>query len=102
MQRAHAFDLLRVVFGRAKMETLESYRAWCEGAGLAVASAQDISQQTAPTFAHWRANAERYSQEVAEMVGEQALADFVQACSELEKMWADQVLGYGLLVADAP
>lgn len=102
MKRARAFDLLRVVFGRARMETLASYRGWCESAGLTVSSARDISQQTAPTFAHWRANAERYSREVAELVGEKALADFIQSCSELEQMWADQILGYGLLVADAP
>lgn len=99
MKRAKAFDLLRVVFGRAKMETLNAYRKWCEDAGFQIESCEDISQQTSLTFARWKENAGRYDKQVRGLVGEKALTDFVCACEELERMWQDQILGYGILSA---
>lgn len=102
MKRAKAFDLLRVVFGRAKMATLSAYREWFEQAGLEVLHCDDISRQAAPTFANWKQNSERYRDEVIALVGEGPLADFSRACDELERMWEDEILGYGMLAAEKP
>jgi 27-O-demethylrifamycin SV methyltransferase len=100
MKRAKAFDLLRVVFGRAKMATLSAYRAWCEESGLTVSCCDDISREAAPTFSHWKQNADRHRDDVVRVAGEAALADFSRACDELEVMWEDEVLGYGMVAAD--
>ncbi len=102
MKRAKAFDLLRIVFGRAKMATLSAYRGWCVGAGLEVLRSDDISDQTAPTFANWKQNTQRYRDEVIALVGAGPLADFSRACDELERMWEEKVLGYGILMAAKP
>lgn len=100
MKRAKAFDLLRVVFGRAKMATLSAYGGWFEDAGLEVRCSDDISRETAPTFANWKHNAQRYRREVVALVGEATLDEFSRACEELERMWVDEVLGYGMLAAE--
>ena len=102
MRRAKAFDLLRVVFGRAKMSTLAAYQGWCSEAGLEMLGSEDISQQTAPTFANWKRNAQRHRDEVAALIGAGPLADFSQACDELERMWTERILGYGMLSAAKP
>ena len=63
----------------------------------------DIEERPkAPTFENWKRNAQRYRDEVTSLVGEGPLADFSRACDELERLWADDVLGYGMLAADKP
>ena len=100
LERAREFDLLRKVFGRAKMATLDSYQAWCLEAGLAIDHVEDISRQTAPTFSRWEQNAKRFREPVIELIGEQPWVDFANACSTLEKLWSEEVLGYGMLSAE--
>ena len=51
------------------------------------------------TFERWEANANRYREQVAAEIGEQARSDFVRACNVLSKLWSEEVLGYGLLAA---
>ena len=50
------FATLRAAFGDAHMEPLRHYADWLEDLGLSVTDATDISLQTIPTFAAWRAN----------------------------------------------
>jgi len=102
LKRAREFDLLRRVFGRAKMETLASYESWCREAGLRVNRLDEINAQTRRTFDRWQQNAAQYRGEVVALIGEESHSDFVRACDELKKMWSEEVLGYGILEAEKP
>lgn len=99
VRQARSFDLLRRVFGRAKMETLDTYRRWLEELGMEAIETEDISHQTAPTLSAWEANAQRYRSEASGLIGETAWSEFYEACGVLRKMWKDGILGYGLVVA---
>ena len=54
LSRSGDFIHLNYAFGRAKMEPLATYRRFAETAGLHVIESTDISEQTFPTFSHWR------------------------------------------------
>jgi 27-O-demethylrifamycin SV methyltransferase len=91
--------VLDAVFARAKMQQLSTYASMAEEAGMKVITQMDISRETLPTLAHWRANADTYASEVEELLGRQGLEEFRRACDVLSRFWLDR-LGYGLLVAD--
>lgn len=93
------FLLLHQVFGRAKMEPLESYRAWATDSGLRVDVLEDLSVETQPTFEHWRRNAREHRGRVVELVGETLWRQFLDACDVLESFWKHRKLGYGLIAA---
>ncbi len=95
----HEFLLLHRVFGRAKMEPLESYGSLATKSGFAVDTLRDLSAETRPTFDRWRRNAERHREEVAELLGDQLWRDFVDASGVLERLWDVRKLGYGLMAA---
>ena len=91
--------LLRDVFGDARMEPLSRYAELAEAAGLEVVRQDDLTAPTRPTFAHWRANAERHRDEVVGLLGEREWQRFVDATEVLETLWDGGRLGYGLLTA---
>jgi len=91
---------LDAVFARAKMQKLSKYAWMAEESGMEVVTQMDISRATLPTIACWRANADTYAPEVEELLGRQGLEEFRLACDVLSRFWLD-LLGYGLLVADA-
>jgi 27-O-demethylrifamycin SV methyltransferase len=93
--------VLDKVFGRAQMAELQQYTEWAEAAGFRAITVTDISRETLPTLARWRANADSNAATVAELLGTEGLAQFRQACDILTKFWLDW-LGYGLLVAERP
>jgi 27-O-demethylrifamycin SV methyltransferase len=62
----------------------------------------DLTAATRPTFARWRANAERHHERVVAEIGEQALQAFVRSCAVLERFWDDGTLGYGLVAGTRP
>ncbi len=93
------FRLLREVFGDARMDPLDEYRRLAAAYGLQIEACVDLTTRTRPTFAHWRANAERDDQAVSSMLGHSGLGQFVAACEILERFWDDQVLGYALISA---
>lgn len=99
---AHAkeFNLLRQVFGRAKMATLSAYQQWCEEAGFAAVQTVDISTEVARTFDCWEQNAREHEHEVTELIGRDSLDAFSASCSVLRQLWAKKILGYGLVIAD--
>ena len=102
VKRARGFDLLRKVFGRAKMETLQTYRSWMSELGFGEIEADDISEQTQPTFDRWQENADRYRDQVTALIDESGWSDFRDSCDVLRDMWKEEVLGYGLVVAAKP
>jgi 27-O-demethylrifamycin SV methyltransferase len=95
--------LLRDVFGDARMEPAAEYRRLAEAAGLVVDREDDLSEAARPTFAAWRANAERHREQVDELLGGGAQRErFVAACDVLEGFWDDGTLGYALIAAAKP
>jgi 27-O-demethylrifamycin SV methyltransferase len=98
---AHQKDLLILdqVFGRAVMRPLSEYTRWAQEAGFCAITETDISHETMPTLARWRAKAEANSSIVAELLGSEGLAQFRMACDILQRFWLDW-LGYGIFVAD--
>jgi 27-O-demethylrifamycin SV methyltransferase len=99
--RARRDDLatLRRVFGDAHMEPLADYASTLEHLGMKVASSSEITQETLPTFAAWRANIEANEATVRDLLGSQGAEDFVKATEILESFWLDETLGYGILAA---
>ncbi|GAB3855555.1 27-O-demethylrifamycin SV methyltransferase [Nocardioides maradonensis] len=101
-ERRHEFATLREGFGNARMEPLDSYVSWFQQAGLVVETADDLTQETLPTFDAWRANAERNRSDVVELLGERGHETFVRSCDILEGLWRDGTFGYGLVAAVKP
>jgi 27-O-demethylrifamycin SV methyltransferase len=99
LSRAQDFLHLHYAFGRAKMETLETYRRLGERAGLRAPNLTDISDQTFPTFAHWRSRLESHREEVRALIGDDGLEHFLASCEILPALWKERILGYGLIVA---
>ncbi|MDG2411688.1 MAG: methyltransferase domain-containing protein [Halioglobus sp.] len=93
------FLLLRDVFGRAIMEPLSFYTNSLITYGLQVEVQRDISEQTFPTFEHWRKNAAENRERVVTELSEEGWQKFYDACDVLEKLWRAEILGYGILSA---
>jgi 27-O-demethylrifamycin SV methyltransferase len=100
--RRSEFQTLRAAFGDAHMQPLELYAENLEKAGLAVDVTADLSDPTLLTFDRWRANADRYSDEVTAALGGQGLDEFRRSCDILESLWRDGTFGYGLIAAQRP
>jgi cyclopropane fatty-acyl-phospholipid synthase-like methyltransferase len=99
LSRAKDFVHLNYAFGRAKMETLDTYQRLAKLTGLRVVESTDISQETFPTFAHWRHQLEANREQVRELIGDDGLEHFRASCHILPELWDQRVLGYGLMVA---
>lgn len=99
-ERREEFAVLRAGFGAARMDPLDLYAAHAEKHGLKVLTQRDISQETRPTFAAWRANAEQHRDAVLDLIGPDELDVFVQSLEILERLWDDHTLGYGIFAAE--
>jgi 27-O-demethylrifamycin SV methyltransferase len=66
---------------------------------MTISDATDISLQTLPTFAAWRANVDVHEGRLTDLIGTQGLSDFVESTHVLEAFWKDDTLGYGILAA---
>ena len=64
------FLLLKDVFGRARMETMEFYESEAAKVGLRPFHSRNIAVQTRPTFQHWRNNALTHQAEVVSSIGD--------------------------------
>ena|SRR5208282_2206840 len=93
------FENLNSVFGKQFVELLSAYKQWAESSGLTVLRTEDISEAVLPTLEHWRRNGELHHGELLELIGEDYLAQFVRACGFLERLWSEEKLGYGMLLA---
>jgi len=100
--RRDDFAILRAAFGDAHMHPLDSYTATLEELGLTVKDSTDITTETLPTFAAWRANVEQHEQTLLELLGQEGVDDFVRSTHILEAFWLDDTLGYGILAAAKP
>ena len=100
--RREDFAVLRAAFGDAHMEPLHSYTSTIEALGLTVTESKDISVETLPTLAAWRANVEAHWPEVQALLGKRGADDFVRATQILESFWHNETLGYGIVAAHRP
>jgi 27-O-demethylrifamycin SV methyltransferase len=92
------FKCLDEVFGKAKMEPLETYVRLAEANRLVVERVEDVSSETLPTFEKWSANAHANRDRVIELTGEAYWRQFVDACDYLTTFWQSKRLGYGMLL----
>lgn len=92
------FRCLDEVFGKAKMESLETYVRLAEANRLVVERVEDVSSETLPTFEKWSANAHANRDRVIELTGEAYWRQFVDACDYLTTFWQSKKLGYGMLL----
>lgn len=97
--RKEELATLRRAFGDAHMQPLASYTSALEELGLTVTGSHDITEPTLPTFTAWRANCAAHRAELVELIGAEAVDDYVRACDILEGFWRDGTLGYGMLSA---
>jgi 27-O-demethylrifamycin SV methyltransferase len=102
--RARRDDLatLRAAFGDAHMHPLDSYTSTMEELGLTVTDSTDITLETLPTFAAWRANVELHEPALLELLEKDGVDDFVRSTHILETFWREGTLGYGILAAAKP
>ncbi|HEY1832695.1 MAG TPA: methyltransferase domain-containing protein [Acidimicrobiales bacterium] len=90
-------EVLRWAFGDARMEALATYVELAQDAGIEVDQVIDLTTETRPTLDHWVDNAQRHRDRVLPVLGDQGLAQFIEACGLLAGFWDDGTLGYGLL-----
>ena len=98
-ERREEFALLRAVYGDAHMLPLDDYAAMLTEVGLTVEDLTDISDETLPTFAAWRANCEEHAEEITRLIGADGLDEYVRSTEVLEAFWNDRTFGYGILKA---
>jgi 27-O-demethylrifamycin SV methyltransferase len=98
-ERRADFAKLREVFGDAHMEPLGAYGATLEELGMTVTDSTDITEPTLPTFAAWRASVDANEAALRDLIGTQAIEDFIEGTNILESFWRDGTLGYGILAA---
>jgi 27-O-demethylrifamycin SV methyltransferase len=101
-ERRDDLATLRAAFGDAHMEPLDLYTGLLAELGMEVLDSTDISTETLPTFAAWRANVERHRPALLELLGAQGMDAFVRSTRVLESFWQDGTLGYGILSAAKP
>ncbi|HVT20261.1 MAG TPA: methyltransferase domain-containing protein [Mycobacteriales bacterium] len=89
--------LLRDVFGDAHMERMQRYVEWLQPLGVDVDVATDLTAQTRPTFAAWRANIDTHETAITELIGAPSMSQFRDSTYVLESLWDDGVMGYGLV-----
>ena len=99
-ERRRDLTKLREVFGDAHMEPLEDYGSTLEQLGMSVTDSTDITEPTLPTFATWRASVDANEPALRDLIGQQAIEDFVEGTNILEAFWQDGTLGYGILAAE--
>jgi cyclopropane fatty-acyl-phospholipid synthase-like methyltransferase len=97
-----AFKCLDRVFGKAKMETVEVYRNYCDDAGLVAFGSDDLTAATRRTLVEWAANVEAHRDALLDLIGEAATDDFAAACEILLRYWDEGRMGYGLIWAEKP
>lgn len=100
--RRDDFATLRAAFGDAHMHPLNLYTSILTELGLTVVDSTDITAETLPTFAAWRANVDLHESTLLDLLGREGVDDFVRSTHILETFWHDDTLGYGILCAAKP
>jgi len=86
-------------FGKAKMETLETYTQYLGNAGFRSIQTYDISKNTIATLHHWKNNSLNNTDELSRLFPEGMLQTFLESCDILIKFFTNKILGYGIVTA---
>ena len=84
-------------FGKAKMETLDFYQETMRAQGFVEVDSRDISNEALPTLDRWQENLERNRMPLAAHLAEKDIDDFARSCEILKNLFAQEVLGYGIV-----
>jgi len=95
----HHLMLLEEVYGKANLQSIESYVRQFEAGGID-AEGHDISEQVCPTFAHWRRNAEKHANRVSEILGAEQVDRFIRSCDIMTHLFGDGQLGYCIVAGN--
>jgi 27-O-demethylrifamycin SV methyltransferase len=95
-------NVLEESFGRAKMETLETYDRLLHNAGFIDIEIVDISLQAKPTLTHWQNNIQENRENILKHLSNSALDNFLLSCDILREFFENNLLGYGLIKAKKP
>jgi cyclopropane fatty-acyl-phospholipid synthase-like methyltransferase len=79
------------------METLDFYRTTMRAQGFVDIESRDISDEAVPTLDRWQNNLERNRLPLAAHLDERDLDNFARSCEILEDLFAQEVLGYGIV-----
>jgi 27-O-demethylrifamycin SV methyltransferase len=90
-------SVLERSFGKAKMETLDFYRKTMRAQGFVAIDSRDISGEALPTLDKWQENLERNRVPLTAHLDEKDLGDFARSCEILKDLFAQEVLGYGIV-----
>jgi 27-O-demethylrifamycin SV methyltransferase len=93
------FENLNTVFGKQHVELMETYKQLAENNGLSVLRTADLSEPVFPTMQRWRENADLYRGELQDLIGDEYRMQFIRACGLLERLWKEEKLGYGMMLA---
>jgi cyclopropane fatty-acyl-phospholipid synthase-like methyltransferase len=91
-------QVLERSFGNAKMETLNFYASTMQTVGFSDLTQIDISREVFPTLEKWQANVESNRGSLTSYLPESEIDNFVHSCRILKRMFAQDVLGYGIVM----
>jgi cyclopropane fatty-acyl-phospholipid synthase-like methyltransferase len=89
-------------FGKAKMETFDVYETHMRAEGFEKITRRDISSEAFPTLGKWEENLQRNRAALAAHLSEQDIDDFARSCTILKTLFAEEVLGYGIVTGIKP
>jgi cyclopropane fatty-acyl-phospholipid synthase-like methyltransferase len=84
-------------FGKAKVETIDFYKAKMGERGFKDVEAVDISEQAFPTLEKWKENILQKKDRVLEHFSEEDFNSFVLSCDILMGLFNEGIWGYGLV-----
>jgi cyclopropane fatty-acyl-phospholipid synthase-like methyltransferase len=84
-------------FGKARMETLDTYESALGALGFGEIERRDISREVLPTLDRWKENVERNRAELSAHLAGEDIENFVRSCDILKELFAGELLGYGIV-----
>jgi cyclopropane fatty-acyl-phospholipid synthase-like methyltransferase len=98
-------DKLRILdmsFGKAKIESFESYRKIFSTLGLEDVNFRDISREVIRTLYFWESNVRINYSEINIHISTDEIQNFLSSCEILREFYESGVLGYGIISGKKP
>lgn len=89
--------ILEKVFGQARLDTLEYYKNLLQNSGFNNILVENVSSNVIPTIEHWRNNMNNNKEVIEKYFNTEDIANFSFSCDFLEKVYNDQIWGYGII-----
>lgn len=98
-RRRCEFTLLDAVFGKARMETLNTYRSALAEQGFREVHSVDVSPWCKPTPLHWAQRLDARKGDFLLHLSEADWRSFREACTLIDRLFGEGLLTYQLLTA---